>query len=417
MGAAGAKRRASVTPVSILRLAAGGDGIGRLPDGRTVFVPRSAPGDLVELTEVREHKRFARARVHRVVESSPHRVQPRCPHYIQDECGGCQLQHVDSETQLEARRTFVGDALRRIGKREVADPPIVPAERVYDYRTKITLHVQSGGQRIGLYRYDRADHVFDLKWCHITTPPLMELWQVLRRVRPLLPPILEQLVLRLDRSEGRHVVMRVGEGEVWTGADRLKRELQRAGAHATLWYQPAGGVARAVAGAAEAFPATVFEQVHPEMGDRVRSFAVEQLGAVAGKKVWDLYAGIGETTAQLLSRGAIVESVELDRRAVAEAEANGPPARRHTGRVEDVIGELRIPDLVVTNPPRTGMDERVTAALRRIRPKRLVYVSCDPATLARDIQRLDGFRLASVQAFDLFPQTTHVETVAVLEPA
>jgi 23S rRNA (uracil1939-C5)-methyltransferase len=130
-----------------------------------------------------------------------------------------------------------------------------------------------------------------------------------------------------------------------------------------------------------------------------------------------LYAGIGETTAQLAEKGATVESVELDRRAVVEAEARGPVARRHVGRVEDVVPRLSPPDYVITNPPRTGMDERVTAALQRILPARVVYISCDPATLARDLQRLPGFHLSTVQAFDLFPQTTHVETVAVLDSA
>ena len=404
-----------MTPVRILRLAAGGDGVGKLSDGRTVFVPRTAPRDLVELTDVREHKRFARARLHRVVEGSPHRVEPRCHHYVRDECGGCQLQHLENETQLASRRGFVGDALRRIAKREVADPPIIPAVKTYDYRTKLTLHVQSGGRRIGLHRYDRADQVFDLQWCHITVPPLMDLWQSVRRLRGLLPPQLTQLVLRMDRSGGCHIVIRVGEGEVWSGGERLHRELQRLGARATLWYQPGSGAARAVAGAGEAFPATVFQQVNPEMGDRVRDFAVQQLGDLAGGKVWDLYAGIGETTAKLVERGATVESVELDRRAVEEAEARGPIARRHTGRVEDVLRELRRPDQVIANPPRTGMDERVTAELERVRPSRLVYISCDPATLARDLARLPHFQLNLVQAFDLFPQTTHVETVAVLD--
>jgi 23S rRNA (uracil1939-C5)-methyltransferase len=327
------------------------------------------------------------------------------------------LQHIDNATQLAARRSFVGDALRRIAKREVPDPSIVPADRTYDYRTKLTLHADSAGRRIGLHRYERAGQVFDLEWCHITVPSLMDLWQAVRALRGLLPPQLEQVVLRLDRAGERHLVLRVGEGEVWSGAERLGRAMQQRGAAATIWYQPHEGVARAVFGAGEAFPATVFEQVHPEMGDRVRDFAIAQLGNLDGRKVWDLYAGIGETTMQLLARGAQVESVELDRQAVAEAERRGPPARRHTGRVEDLVPELKRPDLVITNPPRTGMDERVTSALERVRPHRLVYISCDPATLARDLERLASFRLVLVQAFDLFPQTTHVETVAVLEPA
>jgi 23S rRNA (uracil1939-C5)-methyltransferase len=406
-----------VTPIRILRLAAGGDGVGKLPDGRTVFIPRTAPDDLVELTGLREHKRYARARLARVIEPSPHRVEPRCPHYVRDECGGCQLQHVDNESQLGSRRSFVGDALRRIAKRELSDPLIVPAEKTYDYRTKLTLHAREGGSRIGLHRYDRADEIFDLKWCHITVPALMELWQVVRKLRTLLPARLEQVVLRQDRRGDKHLLVRVGPGEVWSGGERLYRELGRHGTPATIWWQPEGGAPRAMAGSGEAFPATVFEQVHPEMGDRVREFAVEQLGNVSNRKVWDLYAGIGETTALLAARGANVESVELDRRAVAEADARGPAARRLAGRVEDLLRKLGPPDLVIVNPPRTGMDQRVAAELERVRPDHLVYISCDPATLARDLLRLEHFQIARVQAFDLFPQTTHVETVAVLQPA
>jgi 23S rRNA (uracil1939-C5)-methyltransferase len=403
--------------VRILRLAAGGDGVGRLADGKTVFVPRTAPGDLVEITRVREHKRFARARLGQLVESSPHRVEPRCPHYTGDECGGCQLQHVDSETQRESRRAVVGEALRRLGGREVPDPTLEPAVLDYDYRTKLTLHVAPGGRPIGLHRYDRADQLFDLSWCHITVPPLMELWQTVRQLRSLIPTTTERIVLRLDRHGGRHLVIRLGEGEVWSGAERLGRALRRENTPVTVWYQPPGGAPRAVAGAREAFPATVFEQVNPEMGDRVRSYAIEQLGPLSGKKIWDLYAGIGETTNRLVDLGGTVESVELDRRAVAEAEASGTRAHRLAGRVEHVLHQLTRPDLVITNPPRTGMHELVTAELQRVRPSRLIYISCDPATLARDLKRLPSFALVRLRAFDLFPQTAHVETVATLEPA
>jgi 23S rRNA (uracil1939-C5)-methyltransferase len=390
--------------------------VGKLPDGKTVFVPRTAPGDLIELADIRQHKRFARGRTGRILEASVDRVEPRCPHYIEDECGGCQVQHISYETQLKIRSTLVGDALRRLAKQEVPDPPNVPATKIYDYRTKVTLHVSTDGRKIGLHRFGRPDQLFDLKWCHITVPELMELWQDLRALRSLLPPGLTQVVLRMDRTGGRHVVLRIGPGEVWSGFENLRRELTLRNIAVTIWYQPDGGAARAIAGAGEAFPATVFEQVNPDMGDQVRSYAVQQLGDVAGRRVWDLYSGIGETTLQLISLGATVESVEQDRRAVAEAEARGPVSRRHVGRVEDVLRELHPPDLVIVNPPRTGMDERVTADLNRLAPERIVYISCDPATLARDIQRMDCLRLAAVQAFDLFPQTSHVETVAVLEP-
>ncbi|MGH7580925.1 MAG: TRAM domain-containing protein, partial [Gemmatimonadales bacterium] len=124
-----------MSAVRILRLATGGDGVGRLEDGRTVFVPRTAAGDLVEITQLRAHRRYARARASRLLEPSAHRVEPRCPHYTHDECGGCQLQHLDAGAQRAARRGFVGDALRRIARLDLPDPEIVPAEEQFDYRT------------------------------------------------------------------------------------------------------------------------------------------------------------------------------------------------------------------------------------------------------------------------------------------
>jgi 23S rRNA (uracil1939-C5)-methyltransferase len=154
------------------------------------------------------------------------------------------------------------------------------------------------------------------------------------------------------------------------------------------------------------------------MGDKVRAWAIEQLGDISGKHGWDLYSGIGETTSALAAHGATMESVESDRRAVALAEVRGPAEgiTRHVGTVERQIGRLRPPDFVVTNPPRTGMDERATAGIAAAGPARIAYISCDPATLARDLTRIgDTYRISAVRAFDLFPQTAHVETVTLLE--
>ena len=406
-----------MTAVRILRLAAGGDGLGRLEDGRAVFVPRSAPGDLVELAVLREQRRFARARVARVLEPGPDRAAPPCPHYVDDECGGCQLQHLAPHAQRQARRTFVGEALRRLARLEVDDPEIVPAPQDLEYRTKITLHVDSRRDAIGLHPYGRPERVFELRRCLITVPELNRLWAVLRPLRTLLPARLRTVMLRLDRGGRRHVVLETARGTRWAGGRALGSALAAAGAEASIWWSAEGEDPRPVAGPDQPFPATVFEQVHPSMGDRVRAFAVEALGPVSGKAVWDLYAGIGETTAALAATGARVESVESDPRAVAEAEARGPEARRLAGRAEEALGRLDPPDLVITNPPRVGMDARVTAELERLGPERIVYISCDPATLARDLGRLSRYRLAGLKAFDLFPQTAHVETVVVLERA
>lgn len=412
--------------VRVLRIASGGDGVGALDDGRTVFVPRTAAGDLVTLRRVRLSKTFARAEIDAVVEPSADRVDATCPHYERDQCGGCQLQHLAPAAQLAAKQAMVGEALRRIGKLEVADPEIEPAGAMWEYRNKVTLAVSADGRRIGYHRQGRAGEIFDLERCRISDAALMNLWSVVREHRALLPDNAEQLVLRRDRAGGLHLTVRARGQTVWRSAPLLHVALARRGVPAVLWWEPEGGAPRAVAGSSEPYPAAVFEQVHPAMGDRVRAWALGQLGDIAGCAAWDLYAGVGETSVLLAAAGARVESVEIDERAVRESLRRGPSegVRRHAGRAEEVVPGLPRAEVVVTNPPRTGMDERVTSAIAAVAPRRVAYVSCDPATLARDLARLaHGWggpskpRLLALRAFDLFPQTAHVETVAILGSA
>ena len=410
--------------VRITSIASGGDGVGRLADGRAVFVPRTAPGDLVEVLDLDRKARFARARPGRLIEPGPERVAPRCRHYDRDQCGGCQLQHLSAPGQRAIKRAVVGDALRRLAHLDAADPELEAPELEWGYRTKLTLAVRGGGRVIGLHKLGQPDRVFDLERCEIAAEELNALWAALRPIRRMLPPNVERLVLRLARDGSRHLIVEAGPGPVWSGAGELRTVLVAAGQAITIWWRPEGGATRVVAGERDAYPATAFEQVHPAMGDRVRRYALRVLDAARDQMVWDLYAGIGETTSALLAAGARVESVEIDGRAVAAAgPAIGPGVRRHTGAVEAVVGRLPAPDLIIANPPRTGMEAAVVEAIRRVIPARLVYISCDPATLARDLGRLLApgtvrpLRLAGLRSFDLFPQTSHVESVALLEAA
>ncbi len=404
-------------PVRIERIAAGGDGVGRLADGRTVFVPRTAPGDLIEPATVELHKRFARASIGLLLEPGPDRVEPRCPHYVRDRCGGCQLQHLSPDAQRSARQRIAGDALRRLGKLDVADPPIEPAPDDWHYRTRITLHHDRG--RIGLRPLDQPTGAFDLEHCYITSHALMDAWKVLSAHRNLLPVSWSRLVLRLDRDGLRHVVLEADAGTEWTSAPRLGEVLMRAGSEASLWLRTAGGTAH-VAGQKSTTAAAAFEQVYPAVAWMARAFALDRLSAGPGDMVWDLYSGLGDSSRALAGSGARVTSVESDPAAVAWAalHAGGElEIERRTGRAEHEVKSLPDPDLVITNPPRTGMDSAVVDEIAQRAPRRLAYISCDPATLARDIARLGpSWALTGWRAFDQFPQTGHVETVALLEP-
>lgn len=404
--------------VTITGIAVGGDGVGRLADGRAVFVPRTAPGDRVRLREgsLKLHRSFARAEIGALVEAAPGRLTPPCPHYVHDHCGGCQLQHLAYDVQLAAKRAIVGDALRRIGKLELPDPDVVEALEEWRYRSKISMAVK--GAAVGLHPYDRPNFVFPLADCHITDVRLIALWRELRGRLDMLPGRLTRITLRLDRDGRRHVIAE-SAGEPWLDAERLRRALQNGAAGAVVcWWQPAEGAARVVAGPATGFPATAFEHVNPDMGILARRWAVAQLGDIRGQTVWDLYGGIGDTAALLVERGAIVVSVDVDEKAVVWARDHVPGARFIAARAEDVLPSLPAPHAVVVNPPRAGLHWDVTLRLTAEPVPKVVYVSCDPATLARDLHRLNvNYQVAGVRAFDLFPQTAHVETVAVLEVA
>lgn len=409
----------------IERIAAGGDGVGRLSDGRVAFVPRTAPGDLVAVSVVKEVKRFVRARLERLDEPGPNRVVPDCPHYERDHCGGCQLQHLSLEAQVAARRGILIDALERIAKTAIEVPLIEPAAEPWGYRAKMSLTVGPTG-KIGFHQVGRPDAVFALDRCAIASPQLNDLWRRLDGQRTKLPRATVRLVLRLDRGGGEHLIIATGAGPMWTGGKALWEAL-KGGRALTIWWQPHEGAARAVGGADTTYPATAFEQIHPAMGDRVRRHALECLGAVTDLRIWDLYSGIGETSSALADAGAAaVISVEQDRRAIEEAErrqmTHGRRIERIVGTTERVVGSLGRVDLVITNPPRVGMDGEVVRVIRARAPSRVVYISCDPATLARDVARFQAvgdagaaYRLTAVRGFDLFPQTAHLETVAVLE--
>jgi 23S rRNA (uracil1939-C5)-methyltransferase len=402
--------------VSIARISAGGDGVGRLPNGMVVFVPRTAPGDEVEIEIAETRKRYAHGRLLHVMRSGDGRTEPGCPHYTADHCGGCQLQHLSLPAQRQAKGAIVGDALRRIARRDLPDPEVIPAPDPWRYRAKVTL--AAAGGRIGLHRYDAPGAVFSLGDCRITREPLMRLWSLVREHRALLPQGLNELVLRQDRDGGLHLVAS-GGAEPWDASPL-------AGAvglpDVAYWWRPHGGAARVVNGPQTGFPALAFEQVNPGLAARIRADAVAALGEVQGKIVWDLYGGVGDTARSLAERGARVFSVDRDRPAIAWARTHTGPGEEITwfaGLVEETLHRLPPPDAVVVNPPRSGLAPRVAAALQgwgASRPEaRLCYVSCDPATLARDLSRLEAFGLMQVRAYDLFPHTSHVETLALLQ--
>lgn len=405
-----AKRDAMNERVEILRIAAGGAGVGRMPDGKVVFVPRTAPGDTVDISIVESRKRFARGLPLEIVSPGDARREAPCPHYSADDCGACQFQHLRYEDQLLAKGAIVGDALRRVGGLEVADPVVTPS-REWGYRSKITLSV--GGEvekRIGFRAYSDPDRVFEMADCPVATDPVRAAWSALADTRGLLPDDLTQIVLR-ESGDTIHLVL-TSEVAKFDPTPLV----ERVAGPCSVWLKRADGTLKPVAGADDS-PPLVFEQSNLEMAQAIRQEAVAGLGDCDGKVVADLYCGMGMTTQLLVEAGALARAVDSDTDAIEWAAGETPRAMFVAGRVEECLSQLGDPEAIVVNPPRTGLSSRVRDWLkdRREQGAKIAYISCDPATLARDLKHIGCPGLQLLRAYDLFPQTSHVETLVVVE--
>jgi 23S rRNA (uracil1939-C5)-methyltransferase len=256
--------------------------------------------------------------------------------------------------------------------------------------------------------------VFDLRDCPITAEGVLAVWSELRPLFPLLPAerALRVAVRLLDG--GASVV--VEGGRAWAQSDRF---FEQASSVTELWWRPEQGRLRRLAARQGAAAGASFVQVNARVAAALRAHVLERVRAHDPARVVDAYAGMGDTAIPLAAEGRQVTAIELDAEAVARfRDRLPPPSTSVTGRVEDHLADALPADVVLLNPPRAGVDARVTAALDAVRrpPRAIVYVSCDPATLARDVARLPGYRVASLRAYDMFPQTAHVETVCELVP-
>jgi 23S rRNA (uracil1939-C5)-methyltransferase len=403
--------------LTIESIAAGGDGVAR-SEGLVVFTPRTAPGDLADVS-VTPRGRFARGELLTLVQPSRSRVEPPCAHYVHDHCGGCQLQHMRYEAQLEAKGRIIHDALRRIGRRELPPPTVRPSPSAWRYRRKLTLALRRRGDEwiAGLHRYDAPGRVFALRDCPITDERVLEVWREIMDASADLPRATElRGAVRLDDVEGAASFVLEG-GRSWPRSAEFFALVESLNA---LWWVREGGerVLLHERGSPRA-PGASFVQVNAGAAEELRAHVVARSLAHEPGTVVDAYAGLGDTAVALATPERRVTAIELDDAAAAWCARRLPQGSRAiAGRVEDALPDALPADVVILNPPRAGVDARVTETLESSTPspRAIMYVSCDPATLARDLARMPRWRIASLVAFDMFPQTAHVETVCELVP-
>jgi 23S rRNA (uracil1939-C5)-methyltransferase len=405
--------------LTIDSIAAGGDGVGRT-GGVVVFAPRTAPGDVVRARLTMEG-RLARGSVEEIVTRSTLRVEPPCPHYTEDRCGGCQIQHLSLDAQRGAKRRIVDDALRRIARRDTDVEPVRVAGEPWRYRRKLTLAMRRRGGRwiAGLHAYDAPGRVFSLRDCPITEERVVTVWKEVLAASEHLPndvPALRGAVRLLDDG----AAFTLEGGSRWPAAKRFFDAAPRV---AALWWIPERGRRRLLHDRrASDVPGASFVQVNPAVADLLRDDLVRAVLAHAPASAVDAYAGAGDTALRLAAAGVRVIAIEVDDEAVRFARERLPEGSvALAGTVEARLAEALPADVVVVNPPRGGLHARVpelldAAASGDRAPRALFYVSCNPATLARDLARLPAWSLVRVTPYDMFPQTAHVETVCELRP-
>lgn len=390
--------------LDIERLANDGSGIAHAADGRIVFVPAAAPGDRVLVRVTESRRKLLRAEIIEILEPGPARVTPPCA--VFGRCGGCSWQHIDYPAQVAAKAEILDNALRRIGNLVLPGPvTVMPSPEAYSYRGRARVLVHR--HRPGYRRAASEEHVA-VDDCPILAAPLREALQ------------------RLARSEPADGEWELALGEADAAHPNGVRVRQLNGAEdesESLALRAGSQQIRIAAGG--------FAQANPLLFDALIDAVASAVGS--GERLLELYAGAGFFTLTLAGQFRRILAVESDATAVANLDSVAEAAgiTHIETRVADVESFLMpakpghskaplaadfAPQVVFMDPPRAGLGAAVTARLCASGPERLVYLSCDPATFARDLGQLQegGWRLQWVQGFDLFPQTPHVEALALM---
>lgn len=423
--------------LTIEKLVYGGDGLARLPAdehgrGKAVFLPFVLEGEKVDASLVEDKRSFARAQADRIIEASAHRLEPHCPYFRR--CGGCHYQHASHGQQLEIKAAIVKENLRRIAKLELDTELVVHPSPEWNYRNRTRLKIQTEPEfAIGYYEFN-SHQLLPVEQCPISSPlinrAIAALWRMGREQRMLAG--IQEIELFTNAVDSQllieaHCSTDIGRDAASQTAGDLKAFLPEAvsvtifqsGPHRSsepkqiaavgagaLTYQTLAATYRVSAGA--------FFQANRYLIDKLVSLVTQ---ANSGEVALDLYAGVGLFSSALSRSFAQVIAVEASPTAYADLLYNSPAnvrAVRETTEqfLKSAAGKLR-PSFVVVDPPRNGLGEMVVRSLARLGASRIIYVSCDPATVARDLAGLldAGYRIQQAHVVDLFPQTYHVESV------
>jgi len=401
--------------VTLTTFTYGGDAMGRLEDGRAVFVPFGVPGERVRVRLTEDKRNFARGELVEILDLSLKRIEARCVHF--GVCGGCHYQHLPYEEQLKAKTDILRDQLMRIGK--IENPPVqemVPSPSPWNYRNQVQFHLTEEG-KLG-YLMAQTPNVFAVRECHLPEGSINSFWPQLE-FEP--ETDLERVSLRSGIDEELMLVLESESPE----PPELEIEADVSVTHVfeqnTVVIAGNDYLTIRVSDRDFRVSAASFFQVNTAMVPKMVEHLLTYLPVSLSTTVLDVYCGVGLFSAFLAPKCKQVIGIESSPSACEDFTFNLDEFENvelYQGLAEDVIPHLEVkPDIVLVDPPRAGLEKRVVDGILRMNPKVLAYVSCDPSTLARDAARLihGGYKIKQVIPFDLFPQTFHIESISFFE--
>ncbi len=395
----------------------GGEVMGRLPDGRAVFVPFALPGETIRVRLVEEKRGFARGELLEILTKSPQRISPRCKHFMA--CGGCHYQHLSYPVQVEAKAEILRDQLTRIGKLE--HPPIqptIPAPTPWNYRNHIQFHLDKEG-RLG-FQAARSHQIIPIDECHLPEEAINLLWPQLE-IEPM--PDLLRIGLRAGVDEEIILVLESGTDEAFNFNVDIPIAAVQIGPEQTHILSDRFYLEMAVLDRTFRVSGGSFFQVNTPMATAMVEHLLAHLPLTPETTALDIYCGVGLFSAFLAPKVGRVIGVEISPSAVDDFAANLDEfdhVEIYQAAAEEVLPNLDVqPDVILVDPPRTGLERGVLDAILQLSPSVLAYISCDPATLARDAKHLaaGGYTPKQITPFDLFPQTYHIESISFWEKA
>ena len=403
-----------------------GEGVARI-NGKATFIPYAIPGEEVEVEILQEHKRFARGKLTGVYTASPDRRQPVCPAYY--DCGGCAYQHIDYVRELDLKRNMVKETLIRLGGIEVEVLPVIGMEEPYRYRNKVAWHTAmvNGKMQAGFYREGSHD-LIPLGGCTLIHEDMEQVQNSLAaNLSTLEVQPGTEITLRRSSWTGHMSLVLSGKCNnetlsAWASflSANLSLHVNQGSKIKTMQGEPF--LEEQLCGLTFRVSPLAFLQVNHQQTEKLYQLIHQYANLSRRETVLDGFCGIGTIALSLAQRASQVVGIELYPQAVTDAKQNAAingiqNARFYVGPCEDIITRLNQSfDVVVLDPPRTGCKAQTIEAVVKTNARRIIYVSCNPSTLARDLQLFasSGYTITRVQPVDMFPRTSHVETVVLM---